>query len=260
MWLIISGDFFGLIYYNGVGPLLGWGTGATLGHTTVALWIDAELNVCESTTSSPSWPVNGIQCTPYRTWLEQVAAEQEQIVWAKLKPSLRNIFDEKAALDFFRSVEGNDYGFRTLLWGWIDDIALNLPCMPPDFSSRCSSWDYFETSLANIDRRMPDIGKMMWNPGMAKRLGVSDDLRTSDLYKIASEQGMTTEYLVSIPEQDSWEYNTTRYGKPTVGKDMVCDVFVCNIWKAGGVFGDLVDDFNCAELTPWDVVRSFASS
>lgn len=34
---------------------------------------------------------------------------------------------------------------------------------------------------------------------------------------------------------------------------MVCCVFVCNIWKAGGLFRDLDNQINCGELTNWDV-------
>ena len=29
-------------------------------------------------------------------------------------------------------------------------------------------------------------------------------------------------------------------------------VFVCRMWKAGGLFDALGDDFQCAELTNWD--------
>ena len=32
---------------------------------------------------------------------------------------------------------------------------------------------------------------------------------------------------------------------------MVCDVLVCETWKAGGIFGDLADDIQCSELTNW---------
>jgi hypothetical protein len=240
------GDFFGLRSMNGLGPMMGWATGATTGHTMIAQWIDDELFVCESTTPA-------VQCTLYADYMS-ARIGKAQIVWAPLKPEMRALYNATAALDFFRSVEGVDYGFRTLLWGWIDDAIANLPCLPPDFSSNCATWSYFETSLAEIDRNT-GIGAMIWNPGMAKRLGVSDQLRTSELYQLAAEQGMSSLDVIRIPEQDSWVYNTTRNGEPYVGKDMVCDVFVCNMWKAGGIFGKHVDDVNCGEMTNWDVVR-----
>jgi hypothetical protein len=56
--------------------------------------------------------------------------------------------------------------------------------------------------------------------------------------------------MPTIVEQDSWVYNTTRYGEPAEGAAMVCCVFVCSMWKHAGIFGDM--DFNCAEMTNID--------
>jgi hypothetical protein len=84
-----------------------------------------------------------------------------------------------------------------------------------------------EPLIAYLDRLIPEVGDMIWNPGMAKRLGVSDGLRTTDLYREAGAQGITTNYLLTIPENDNWLYNTTRNGEPAVGPAMVCCVFVC---------------------------------
>ena len=36
-----------------------------IGHTTVAMWKDSELFVCESNAKSGYWPINGIQCNKY---------------------------------------------------------------------------------------------------------------------------------------------------------------------------------------------------
>jgi hypothetical protein len=51
-----------------------------------------------------------------------------------------------------------------------------------------------------------------------------------------------TEVIV-IPEQDAWTYSD--------GKSMVCDSFVVEVWKAGGVFGDL--EIQGTEFTPTDL-------
>ncbi len=64
---------------------------------------------------------------------------------------------------------------------------------------------------------------------------------------VLRHKGMKTEELITIPELDVWDYNTTRYGEPAVGKAMVCCVFVCNSWKAAGIFGDIANEINCAE-------------
>ena len=108
-----------------------------------------------------------------------------------------------------------------------------------------------------LDRNDNDVGFLLFNAGLAKRLGVSDQLRTAELFQIAGQQGYKqwTEVAI-IPELDIWDYNMTNTAnEDVVGKDMTCCVFVCNMWKAGGVFdADLVNDFNCAELTNWDDV------
>lgn len=69
--------------------------------------------------------------------------------------------------------------------------------------------------------------------------------------------GMTSLDVTQIPEDDNWRYNMTRYDEPAVGHNMVCCVFVCNTWKAAGVFGELADSINCGELTNWDDVSLF---
>ncbi len=89
-------------------------------HFFVALWIDGELYVCESTTDSAYWPTDYIQKTPWLTWLNQTAAADMQVVWVPLNEAARASYNETAAVEFFRSVDGLDYGYMTLIWGWLD--------------------------------------------------------------------------------------------------------------------------------------------
>jgi len=51
---------------------------------------------------------------------------------------------------------------------------------------------------------------------------------------------------------DSYVYHTTRDGVPADGPSMVCCVFVCEIWKNGGLFQNLTDQINCGEFANWD--------
>jgi hypothetical protein len=248
-----SGDFFGIMRLDGLNPLLAWAMGSTTGHTTVALWMDGELNVCESTIDDAYWPTDGVQCTQYDTWLKQCQEADFQVVWAPLTPEASAKFNETAAVEFFRGVEGLSYGFKTMLWSWLDTTSKNFPCLPDDYTN-CFSWEVAETVLALVDRMIPPIGYMMWNSGLAMRLGVSDTLRTAELLRESAKQGIKSNDLVVVPEQDSWLYNTTKYDEPTVGKNMVCCVFVCNMWKAAGVFAEIADDVQCGELTNWDDV------
>lgn len=244
-----SGDFFGVIRLDGLDPMLAWGMGSTTGHTTVAMWIDGELYICESTVTDSYWPTNGIQKTPYKTWLKQAEEAGYNVVHVPLNLESRKSFNETAAIDFFHTVEGLDYGYITMLWGWIDTLYDNYPCVPDDYSSVCLQWELVETLFAIIDRAVPQISDLMWNPAWNKRIGTTG-LDTADIYYAASQQGIESRAIPTIVEQDDWEYETTRYGEPAVGKSMVCCVFVCNIWKAAGVFGDM--ELNCAEMTNVD--------
>ena len=45
---IHSGDFIAITRFDGIDQIIQWGAGSAAGHSTVALWIDGELNVIES--------------------------------------------------------------------------------------------------------------------------------------------------------------------------------------------------------------------
>lgn len=66
-----SGDFLGIMRLDGLDPMLAWAMGSHTGHTTIALWIDGELYVCESTMKSKYWPTDGVQKTPWDQWIDQ---------------------------------------------------------------------------------------------------------------------------------------------------------------------------------------------
>ncbi|RYH15253.1 hypothetical protein EON65_32055 [archaeon] len=152
---IQSGDSFYLMRFDGLNPLLAWAMGSTTGHVTVALWIDGELYVCESTIDSAYWPTDHIQKTPYRTWINQTTAADFQVVFVKLADESRKSFNETAAVEFFKANEGFDYGFHTMIWAWLDTMTENFPCLPPDFSSNCMQWELLEPFIAHVDRRIP---------------------------------------------------------------------------------------------------------
>lgn len=82
--------------------------------------------MCESTADSAYWPTDHIQKTPYQQWLTQVNAADFQVVWAPLSEEARANYNETAAVEFFKSVEGLDYGYMTMLWGWLDTPKGNV--------------------------------------------------------------------------------------------------------------------------------------
>eukprot|EP01004_Peranema_trichophorum_P002366 NODE_1431_length_1957_cov_53.432388_g1212_i0.p1 GENE.NODE_1431_length_1957_cov_53.432388_g1212_i0~~NODE_1431_length_1957_cov_53.432388_g1212_i0.p1 ORF type:complete len:580 (+),score=113.91 NODE_1431_length_1957_cov_53.432388_g1212_i0:57-1796(+) len=255
---IHSGDFIGVIRLDGLDPMLAYGMGSSTGHTAVALWENGQLYIAESTTNSTYWPTNGIQRTPYAQWIKQAIAAGYNLVHAPLSDQARAVFNEKAANDFFHSQENLQYGFGSILVGWIDTIANNYPCLPPfpvGPDSFCLTWELIETMFPILEKAVPVVGKIFveaWN----HRVNATG-LTPAEVLQKAAQDGIPSNTLFSIPEQDKWlykqQYNNGTY---TTGKSMVCNVFVCNTWKHGGLFDSLPggrDSVNCGETTNLDV-------
>lgn len=168
-----SGDFFGVIRLDGLDPVLAWAMGSTTGHTTTALWMDGELFITESTVTDSYWPTNGIQKTPYRLWLKQAEEASYNVVWAPLNKLYRSKYNETAAVAFFKANEGYDYGYRNMLWGWIDTLTNNYPCVPNDYSSICAQWEFFEPLFGILDRAAPELVHVFVNQAFNFRLNTN---------------------------------------------------------------------------------------
>ena len=147
--------------------------------------------------------------------------------------------------------------YQAMLWGWIDTIKSNYPCLPPDFSSSCLQWDSLEVLFSAVDRADEFVAAGMWGQAWNLRLG-SEGLRTPDLLYQAVVGPAALDSSAALPtlvEIDSWRYQTynvsDNYGIVSAPA-MVCDVLVCNIWKAGGLFGANSDTMQCGEMTNWD--------
>jgi hypothetical protein len=225
--------------------MLAWAMGGShTGHTTEALWIDGELHVCESTTKDSYWPTNGIQCTAFDTWVAQAIAADYNVVWVPLSDEMAGAFNETSAWEFVQQNMGMDYGFGNLLWGWMDNLD-NYP-FP-------LTWQLHMMLPAWIGKLAPATADMLWNRAFNLRLGTSG-LDTIDLYAAMDSQGLDFVTMTSIPEQDSWlYYQKNNNGSMVYGHSMVCDVFVCELWRAAGLFNNLGDEFQCTEATNWDV-------
>jgi len=253
---IQSGDFFGIIRLDGLDPMLGWAMGSTTGHTTVALRENGTLYIAESTATDSYWAVNGIQRTPYKQWITQAKAAGFQVVHAPLGAKAAANFDEDKANAWFKTVEGYNYGYHNMLFGWIDTLEDNYPCVAPNYT-QCLSWETVTILFGLVDKIAPTASDLIFNAAMNQRLNTTD-LRMAELLQTADEKGIVAETIPTIVEEDSFVYNTTRYGKVTNGPSMVCCVFVCHTWKEAGVFGDMADEINCAEQTNYDdYVRNF---
>lgn len=258
--LIHPGDFFGVIRLDGLDPMLAWAMGSSTGHTAVALEIAGRIHIAESTTKDSYWPTNGIQATPYKLWMQQALAAGYNTVWAPLSPEKRAQFDNDAAVKQFWDLHGLDYGYENMFTGWIDLVKDNYPCTYPDFKSQCLEYSHWEIVWGNVDKLVPSLGWQMVGQSWARRLNVWQPQRVPlpELLQTAAAQNISAEVLSTMVEKDDYLYAMPRYvgeaNQTTVtdGRAMVCCVFVCNTWKAGGLFAGIQDDVNCAELGNFD--------
>ena len=76
------------------------------------------------------WPTNGIQKTPYKTWLKQAEEAGYNVVHVPLSAKSRKLFNTTAAIDFFQSVEGLEYGYINMLWGWLVFVGRDILFCP----------------------------------------------------------------------------------------------------------------------------------
>jgi hypothetical protein len=136
-----------------------------------------------------------------------------------------------------------------MLWGWIDTLYSNYPCVPSDYSTVCTQWEFFEPLFGILDRQAPELVELFVNQAFNFRLGTTG-LRLPELLQEAGNRGIESRAIPAIVEQDSWMYNTTRNGEPATGRSMVCCVYVCATWKAAGLFDD--KEVNCGEMTNAD--------
>jgi len=251
--MVESGDFFGVIRLDGLDPVLAWAMGSVTGHTTVAIRDpeDGKLYIAESTVNSSYWDTNGIQRTEYGEWMKAAKKAGFNVVWEPLSAEMRRKFNASAAMDFFKKNEGLGYGFPSMLASWIDTKESNYPCLPPDFT-QCLSWEVLEVALPLFERKIPGFRQMI-NPGLEKRLNV-ENKTLSELYYQASLRGIDSVDLMPIVERDEWTYAMPTNEGPVVdGLSMVCCMFVCHMWKAGGLFVELGNDnVNCNEFTNFD--------
>jgi len=172
-----------------------------------------------------------------------------------LSPENAQKFNASAAREkFTKDFEGFDYGYKNMLWSWIDITEKNFPCLPEESSVQgCLSWELVEFGVSMLEDFVPDLAELMFVPGLARRADVPQGASWAEVLRAAYTKfdGHVSE-LPTAPEQDSWVYNTTRNGTKTTGPARMCDALVCSLWKAGGLFGDLADKVQCTEFTNWD--------
>lgn len=251
-----DGDLFCILRFDGLDPLINWGTGGNCGHNVMALRIDGELQIIESQSQSAYWPKNYVQRNSFADWIDMARKADYNVLHIRLSEASRARFNASAAAEAFEGThEGLLYGFETLLWGWFDLGNPNLPT-PLDMHLVATLFAILDPLLTKALGTTPSL----WNNAMAQRLGASDGsgdvtfgMTTQDLFAVAEARNLSMTDLVEMPESDAYVYprpgGSCARKAGCTGPSSVCNVFVCRMWKAGGLFDA---DFNCGEQVPLD--------
>lgn len=91
--LIQSGDFLAIMRLDGLDPIIMYGTGSHVGHSTMALRFDGELYVVESQ-DAWYWPTHGLQRTLWADWIKQAEEASFHVSWLPIREDIRAKFNE----------------------------------------------------------------------------------------------------------------------------------------------------------------------
>jgi hypothetical protein len=138
--------------------MIGWAMGSATAHIAMAMWRDGELYMCESNGASPYWPINGIQCNKYDTWIQYALAANYNVVWAPL--SRKATFNETAAWEFIENHLGIDYGWEIVLMGYLDSHEGNRVCAD-NAGTMCTEKEHWELLFSVAEKvRLFDSSKL----------------------------------------------------------------------------------------------------
>ncbi|TVU05822.1 hypothetical protein EJB05_49006, partial [Eragrostis curvula] len=233
-----SGDFLALSKirgrWGGFQTLEKWVTGAFAGHTAVCLKDkNGTLWVAESGYENKKGD-EIISMVPWDEWWGMALKDDSnpQIALLPLHPDVRARFNETAAWEFARSMYGKPYGYHNMIFSWIDTMSENYP--PP------LDGNLVMAIMSMWTRLQPHYASNMWNEALNKRLG-TEKLDLRGIIVETEKRGMSFNQLLTIPEQDDWEYSD--------GKSTTCVGFILAMYKAAGVFAPFTESIQVTEFT-----------
>ncbi|KAK3027956.1 hypothetical protein RJ639_039423 [Escallonia herrerae] len=236
---IHSGDFIAISKirgrWGGFETLEKWVSGAYAGHTAVCLRdSEGKLWVGESGHENDKGQ-DIIAVLPWDEWWNLELTKDDanpHIALLPLRPDLRAKFNETAAWEYARSMDGMPYGYHNLIFSWIDTIDGNYP--PPLDA-------HLVASVMTVWNQMqPAYAANMWNEALNKRLG-TQGLSLPDILVEVEKRGSSFDELLTIPEQDDWVYSD--------GKSTSCVAFVLEMYKEAGLFGSIASSIQVTEFT-----------
>lgn len=257
---IKSGDYLAIIRFDGLDPMIAFGTGGTTGHSALAVWrTDSTgkrtLYVVESTDKNPLGPVYfpppyGITIHEFDAWIGYAINAQYNVALLPLAAEVAAAFDENAFWTFFDGVFGMPYGYHTMLLSFLDTFNpfANLPMPITSGNELAVIMNVLDPILGNSTSGVTVSSMFTWP--LNKRLNTAcSSLRcvisAINQNKAAGKSPASFAEAVAIPEIDG-----TKYG---ANYSMVCSEFAAmglkvGLQKAFPVWSSIM----AAEQTPKD--------
>lgn len=108
-----------------------------------------------------------------------------------MRQEIRQKFNNTAAAEWFKTVEGVPYGYHNFLFGWIDTEKDNLPAI--------LDINFVYTLLTLIEKFIPAVPKSLVGEAVNKRLG-TNNLNLAQLYEVMYQRNLTVAQVFAIPE------------------------------------------------------------
>ncbi|XP_056167555.1 uncharacterized protein LOC130138202 [Syzygium oleosum] len=236
---IHSGDFLAISKirgrWGGFETLEKWVSGSYAGHSAVCLRdSEGKLWVGESGHENEQGE-DIIAMLPWDEWWEFELNKDNSnphIALLPLHPDVRAKFNESAAWEYARSMEGKPYGYHNMIFSWIDTIDGNYP--PPLDAHLVAS------VMTVWNQLRPSYATNLWNEALNMRLG-TEGLDLPDILVETEKRGSSFDELLTIPERDDWLYSD--------GKSTSCIAFVLEMYKEAGLFSSIADSIQVTEFT-----------
>ena len=245
---IKNGTTLGILRYDGIDPLIMYGTGSRIGHTAVIYHQNCNTYVYESTDKNPFgknyWPPPyGVIKTEFDEWIKYAKKANYMVNYFELSDKNQEIVNKNMNnfYKWFDNVKGSPYGTHNFINGWIDTYNNNYP---NNFSKELliNFLSLLYKQNINTEFIEQDFGYAIKN-----RINMIDKkFNENNLTKILQwtiNNNFSIYDLLILPEMDIYRYNKK--------ESMVCDVFVLKSFKNLGLF----DNYNIqvSEFTPKDL-------
>lgn len=141
--------------------------------------------------------MNGIQRTPFATWVQMARERDYNVAWLPLKKEIAAAYNVEAARAFFFQHEGLPYGYHNFLFGWLDTPYSNLPPLMPN--------EWMPIVLAQYEKVNPMEVYKIYTAALNMRMGTTG-LSIPEIAGMAAQQGKSLQDLSAEVEVQGWEY------------------------------------------------------